>query len=211
MKKGPAPKIPEKLMVLVAAHANVCQVGDGELKGKDLKGLIGASMIGTPHADAYKPESVWRKVRAKYPDALQAATMIAVDDARAQWTTYDNLNQWFDDVKKDLLATGLVDDEIVLDSEGELVSEVRFKMHSEQRFINMDETNHDLSITGDKGGLRAVSYHNPAYQRGAARGVKSARHVTGAYATNAAGKALPPFYIYDSSEKKDRCQLLGEG
>jgi hypothetical protein len=95
-------------------------------------------------------------------------------------------------------VTGLVDDEIVLDSKGELVSEARFKMHSERQFINMDET-----ITGDKGGLRAVSYYNPAYQRGAARGVKSARHVTGAYATNAAGEALPPFYIHDSSAKTD--------
>ena len=62
---------------------------------------------------------------------------IAVEDARAQWTTYDNLNQWFDDVKNDLLKTGLVDDKIVLDDNGELVSEVRFKMHSEQQFINM--------------------------------------------------------------------------
>ncbi|KAI2498179.1 hypothetical protein MHU86_16322 [Fragilaria crotonensis] len=67
----------------------------------------------------------------------------------------------------------------------------------------MDETHHDLSVTGDKGGSRAVSYHNPLYQRGALRGVKSARHVTGVYATNAAGEASPPFYIYDSSAKSD--------
>jgi hypothetical protein len=65
----------------------------------------------------------------------------------------------------------------------------------------MDENHHDLSITGDKGRPRAVSYHNPAFQRGAARGMKSARHVTGAYATNATGEALPPFYIFDSCAK----------
>ena len=112
------------------------------------------------------------------------------------------MNQWFDDVKKDLLATGLVENEIVYDENGEMVSEVRFKMHSERRIINMDETHHDLSITGNEGGLRAVSYHNPLYQRGAVRGVKSARHVTAVYyATNAAGEALPPFYIYDLSAK----------
>jgi hypothetical protein len=67
----------------------------------------------------------------------------------------------------------------------------------------MDETHHDLSITGDNGGSCAVSYHNPMFQRGATRGVKSARHVTGAYATNEAGEALPPFYIYDSCAKLD--------
>ena len=128
-KKGPAPKIPNTFLKMVATHAEVCQVGDGELKGKDLKRLIGASIVGTPHADLYKPESVWRKVRNEFPKSLQAATKIAVEDARAQWTTYDNLNQWFDDVKKDMLATGLVENEIVYDENGEMVSEVRFKMH----------------------------------------------------------------------------------
>jgi hypothetical protein len=150
-------------------------------------------------------ESVWQKAQREFPDALQAATKIVIEDARAQWTTYDNLNQWFDDVKKDILATaGLVVNKNVFDAQnGALVSEVRFKKDTERRFINMVETHHDLSITGDKGGSRAVSYHNPMFQRGAARGVKSARHVTGAYATNAAGEALPPFYIYDSSAKSD--------
>ena len=202
-KKGPPPKIPHKLLQMVALHAEVCQVGNGELRGKDLRRLIGASKVGTVHADSYKVNSVWRKVTREFPESLQAATKIAVEDARAQWTTYDNLNQWFDDVKKDLLDTGLVEDEMVYDEKGEMLSELRFKTHSQRRIINMDETHHDLSITGDKGGSRAVSYHNPFYQRGAVRGAKSARHVTGVYATNAAGEALPPFYIYDSSAKLD--------
>jgi hypothetical protein len=198
-KKGPPPKIPHKLLQMVALHAEVCQIGDGELRGKDLRRLIGASKVGTVHADSYKVNSVWRKVTREFPESLQAATKIAVEDARAQWTTYDNLNQWFDDVKKDLLLdTGLAEDEMVYDEKGEMVSEVRFKTHSQRRIINMDETHHDLSITSDKGGSRAVSYHNPLYQRGAVRGVKSARH-----ATNAAGEALPPFYVYDSSAKSD--------
>lgn len=201
--KGPKVKIPEVFASMVATHAEVCQVGDGELKGRDLKRLIGASIVGTQHETAFKVESVWRRVRKDFPESLQAANKISVDDARAQWTTFDNLNQWFDDVKRDLLTTGLVVDEEVYNNEGGLVSEVRFKKDTERRIINMDETHHDLSVTGDKGGSRAVSYHNPAFQRGANRGVKSARHVTGAYATNSAGEALPPMYIFDSSAKSD--------
>ena len=65
----------------------------------------------------------------------------------------------------------------------------------------MDETHHDLSITGDNGGPRSVTYHNPNYQRGPQRAVKSSRHVTGVYASNAAGEALPPLYIFDSGAK----------
>jgi hypothetical protein len=202
-KKGPRSKIPDKLLEVVATHAEVCQVGDGELKGLDIKRLIGASIVGTPHETAFQVESVWRKVRSEYPDALQAANKISVEDARAQWTTHDNLNQWFDDVKKDLVATGLVDDKAVLDENGNVVSEVCFKCDSQRRIINMDETHHNLAITGDRGGPRAVSYHNPSFQRGASRGVKSGRHVTGVYATNAEGEALPPFYIFDSTAKSD--------
>ncbi|KAI2511962.1 hypothetical protein MHU86_2478 [Fragilaria crotonensis] len=199
--RGPEPNIPGKFLQLVATHAEVSQVGDGELKGKDFKRLIGASILGTEHETRYTVEGVWRKVRKVFPESLQAATKLTVEDARAQWTTHDNLNQWFDDAKQDLINTGLVIDEEVLDEKGAMVSEVLFRKDTERRIINMDETHHDLSITGDRGGPRAVSYHNPAFQRGAARGVKSARHVTGAYATNAAGEALPPFYIFDSSAK----------
>jgi hypothetical protein len=200
-KMGPAPKIPVILMEVLSTHAEVCQVGDGELKGRDVKRLIGASIVGTPHEAAYQVELVRRKVRSEFPTALQAANKISVEDARAQWTTYDNLNQWFDDVKKDLIATGLVEDQAVLDKHGKLVSEVRFKSDSKRRIINMDETHHNLAISGDRGGSRAVSYQNPAFQRGASRGVKSGRHVTGVYATNADGEALPPFYIFDSTAK----------
>jgi hypothetical protein len=202
-KRGPAPKIPMILLEVAATHSQVCQAGDGELKSKDIKRLIGASIEGTEYEGAFEIESVWRKLRTTFPEKLQAAKKISVEDARAQWTTFDNLNQWFDDVKKDLIRTGLVDDIEVLDEEGNMVSEVFFKKDTKRRIINMDETHHNLSITGDRGGSRAVTYHDPTIQRGAARGVKAGRHVTGVYATNADGEALPPFYIFDSGAKSD--------
>jgi hypothetical protein len=129
---------------------------------------------------------------------------MCVDDARAQWTTYTNLHQWFDDAKQDLINTGLVIDQEIRCSDGSLLSELDFRSDEvRRRIINMDETHHDLSITGDRGGPRSVMYHNPRYQRGSKRCVKSSRHVTGVYATNAAGETLPPMYIFDSGAKID--------
>jgi hypothetical protein len=200
-KRGPASAIPNKFLETVATHVEVCQVGEGELKGKDIKRLIGASILGTEYETKFTIEGAWRKLRKDFPESFQAATKLSVEDQRAQWTTHDNIFQWFDDAKKDLISTGLVINNEVLNEEGGIVSEVQFLRDAERRIINMDETHHDLSITGDRGGPRAVSYHNPAFQQGAARSVKSARHVTGAYATNAAGEALPPFYIFDSCAK----------
>ena len=63
----------------------------------------------------------------------------------------------------------------------------------------LDKIHPDVSVTGDKGSALAVLYHNPLHQCSLVRGVKSARHITGAYVTNAAGEDLPPFYDYDSS------------
>jgi hypothetical protein len=67
----------------------------------------------------------------------------------------------------------------------------------------MDETHHNISNTDNREGSRAVTYHDPTIQRDAVRGVKTGRHVTGAYATNADGEALPPLHIVDSAAKSD--------
>jgi hypothetical protein len=42
----------------VKTQAEVCQVGDGKLKGLDVKRLIGASIVGTPYETSFQIESV---------------------------------------------------------------------------------------------------------------------------------------------------------
>jgi hypothetical protein len=94
--------------------------------GRDIKRLIGAAMLGTEFDTKFKVESVWRKVRREFPEKLQAASKICIDDARAQWTTYTNLQQWFNDAKRDLIDSGLVIDQEVRDRNGNLLSELDF-------------------------------------------------------------------------------------
>ena len=70
-------------------------------------------------------------------------------------------------MKEYLIKSGLVIDREVRDADGKLVSEVDFCSDEVPwRIINMDEMHHDLSITGDKGGSRALVYSNPKLQRG---------------------------------------------
>ena len=88
------------------------------VKGPQYQALARRFIAGPPYETAFQVESVWRKVCSEYPEALQAANKIYVEDARAQWTTHDNLNQWFDDVKNDLVARGLVEDKAVLNENG---------------------------------------------------------------------------------------------
>jgi hypothetical protein len=203
MKRGPAKKIPDILLDVVACHTGVSQVGDGgELRGRDIKRIMKAAVIGTKFENKFKVESAWKKLRKRHPERLQAAKMVTMDEGRSKWTTVSNLEQWFDDVKVDLINSGLVIDREVRDVEGKLLSELDFRSPEvERRIINMDETHHDLSITGDKSGPRSLVYSNPNLQRGYKKTVKPGRHVTGVYATNSAGEALPPLYIFDSGAK----------
>ena len=206
LKMGPPPIVPPFLVETAAVHAEVCQADKGgEQKSVDIKRTIGAAILGTHMEKAFKVETVWRKMKREYPEKLQAVKLMSVDDSRAQWTTFTNLQQWFNDVKTDIINTGLVVDQEVRDpANGSLISELDFRSDEvRRRFVNMDDTHHDLSATGDRGGPRAVMYHNPQYQRGCRRSVKSSRHVTGVYATNAAGEVLPPMYIFDSNAKTD--------
>jgi hypothetical protein len=60
--KGPAPKIPNDFVAMIAVHSQLRQVSDGELKGRDICRSIGASMEGTIHENNFTIQSVWRKV-----------------------------------------------------------------------------------------------------------------------------------------------------
>ena len=118
----------------------------------DIKRTTGAAILGMHMEKAFKVEAVWRQMKWEYPEKLQAVKLMSVDDSRAQWTTFTDLQQWFNDVKTDIINTGLVLDQDVRDpANGTLVSEHDFRSDEVQcRFVNMDETHHDLSVTGNR-------------------------------------------------------------
>jgi hypothetical protein len=134
---------------MAATHAEVSQVGDGELKGNYIKQLIEASILGTENETRFTVEGVWRKVQKVFPESLQAVTKLMVEDARAQWTTQDNLKQWFDDAKQDLIKTGLEIDYEVLDEEGAMLSEVVLDPPSRPNSNSLDQqSNKHLKVNG---------------------------------------------------------------
>ena len=127
MKRGPAPKIPDVLLEVTSLHAEVSQVGEGgELRGREIKRILGAAVMGTKYEHTFTVESAWKKLRSRHPERLQAGTKVSMEEARSKWTTVNNLEQWFDDVKADLINSGLVIDREVRDAGGKLMLEVDF-------------------------------------------------------------------------------------
>ncbi len=66
-KKGLPPNIPSVLLKAIATHVEVLQVGEGELKGRDIKQLIGASIKETVFENTFKVETAWKKLRVDFP------------------------------------------------------------------------------------------------------------------------------------------------
>ena len=81
-KRGPPPKIPDILLDVVASHSEVSQVGNGgELRGRDIKRIMGAAVLGTSYENKFVIESAWKKLRTKHPESVQAGTKVTMEEA----------------------------------------------------------------------------------------------------------------------------------
>ena len=65
-------------------------------------------------------------------------------------------------------------------------------------FITLDETHHELTTRGNKGGSTTIRYANPSFARSGDRVVEAASHTTGVYGFTLRGESLPPLYIFSS-------------
>ena len=72
----------------------------------------------------------------------------------------------------------------------------------------MDETHHELSTVGNKGGSTTIRYANSSFPRSGDRVVESAHHISGVYAFTLRGECLPPLYILSSrAENEDNYKI----
>ena len=78
-------------------------------------------------------------------------------------------------------------------------------------FMTLDETHHELSTVGNRGGSTTTRFANPSFQRSGDRVVESGGHITGVYAYTLRGEALPPMYIFSTAaESEDNMKIAPE-
>ena len=70
-------------------------------------------------------------------------------------------------------------------------------------FLTLDETHHEMSTVGAKGGATAGRWVNPSFPRSGERCITSNYHTTGVYGTTLRGEPLPPLYILSTSSKRE--------
>ena len=70
-------------------------------------------------------------------------------------------------------------------------------------FMTMDETRHQFSSKGNKGGQTQLRYASASFPRVGDRIIENASHTTGVYGFNLRGDPLPPLYIFNTSSKNE--------
>ena len=184
--------------------------GTGEAKPRHLKGIINATVQGTPHEGAFSKGYAYSKVLSSNALTMEASNGRSQEDIRGQWTTYEKMLLWFEATKSDLLKLGLAQDKAVFDLNGVKIEECFIPDDCKARMLNFDETDHPLSNEDDKGGPRARTYTNPHLPRPGGSSTRGSRHTTGVYGTSALGETLPPLYIFDSSAQTDDGMRINE-
>jgi len=114
-RKGPPSKISKVLIEAIVLHVGMKQVsGTGEAKAKDIMSIISAAVKNTKHQDSVNVKYAYEKIRLIEAERMQNSSIRGVEDIRCQWTTYEKLNQWFDDAKPVLLKYKFAEDRKVM-------------------------------------------------------------------------------------------------
>jgi hypothetical protein len=120
---------------------------------------------------------------------------------RAEWTTYTNLDKWYDTWKMQLIDLGFAREAKAKDNvEGELL----FFEGQTRRIINLDETAATLDSTQEnRGGRPPVVFHSENLSAGATRANKTGYSCTLICGSSAAGQPLPPHFQLKSEAKAE--------
>ena len=140
-------------------------------------------------------EKLYKKLYLSFStDVTVVSGSSSLEHRRAVYTTYNNLNIWFDTLKELLISKGFarkrIDNE---DGEGELV----FFPGQLNRILNLDESALTLDGNQTKSGGRSSTRFgssNPAVPEGADRTNKSSTRITFIGGSTAAGYPLPPHF-----------------
>ncbi|MGH7954904.1 MAG: hypothetical protein ACREOZ_02970, partial [Gloeomargaritales cyanobacterium] len=204
-KPGPNGDFPietyNNICVAVITYIALSQInGDPEKKANAMIGLLQNTLGKVKNSCSSR--NLWRKVQKDYSDVFEISKEQAIELRRQLWTTFDNLNDWFDAWEKHCVQLGFASEKHPYDDEFE--GGVYFPEEQKKRIINMDETS--LSLDGSdglRGGRPAYSITVRGQSRPGTPTNKSSVSSTLMCGSNAAGEPLPLNICFSSDAQEE--------
>ena len=145
-----------------------------------------------------------RKLKSETAHLFEIDTMNLQEARRLQWTTYGNLNVWFETFKHTLIDLGFAREKKEDGTEDHISGELVFFEGQTRRILNVDETDGTLDNTnGKRGGRKPMVFYAPDVGGGGSSASKSSYSPTIICGSNAAGEALPPHFQLKSLAQTD--------
>lgn len=73
----------------------------------DIKAAMMVLVKDTEYEGTFNIEAAWTRLRELYPEELAPSKLLTTENIRADWTTYDKLDDWFTQHKPILINSGL--------------------------------------------------------------------------------------------------------
>jgi len=132
---------------------------------------------------------------------IHAVKLNCAEDLRIRWTTYQNLDLWFDSWEVSLVDYGFA----TINTNGELL----FDIEMMKRILNLDETCMSLDGgNGNRGGHPTVMYYDARFSQLGKATSKSALTTTMIGGSNAAGEPIPPHFQFQMSAQTPDAEAL---
>jgi hypothetical protein len=195
MKTGPQPLVRDDifklLLVAYESYVRIMQLNC------EPRGLNRASLTKRVNAVLNKEISsgfYFNKLLAESSVDFKASVHAPVEDRRQRWTTYNNLNSWFENWERDIVQLGFG---IRMDDGSVFVSE-----EQKGRILNLDESCCHLDGNkGQRGGTPKVTFYDGGLPVGGVAASKTAQSTTLITGSSALGEVLPPHFQFSTTAK----------
>jgi hypothetical protein len=196
LKRGPHGTVvdDDTYPILLEAYITHCQLlqANGR-KEPNLKDLITQTKVVMNIEKRSAVESfVQNRLRSDAAATFKASKHFDQEARRITWTTFCNLNTWFDSFEKHCIELGF--------AHHEANGSIGF-LHPE-RIFNLDETNVSLDGgSGNRGGRPTTTFYDPNLSRTGNAQSKTSDSCTVIFGSNALGQPLPPHFQLKTSAK----------
>ena len=209
LKKGPIGNFPKNVWsAMKSAFVTYVKLEQANSTKQSTLAQLGKRVNALVNKGGFKKNGneVVSKLRLETADEIEVGRKNVIEQRRVQWTTYSNLNLWYDTWEETLVELGFARKKEPGDNvEGSLF----FFDGQLNRIINLDETDGSLDNTaGQRGGRPPVVFYSNDINGGATQASKSTYSPTIICGSNAAGEALPPHFQLKTSAQTAEAQRI---
>ena len=155
-----------------------------------------------------KGDGLLKRLQKELAGTLDLGEPNKVENRRSKWTTYSNVNIWFDSLKEFLISFGFARGRDSLDDDS-MIGEIEFFPGQLHRITSNDESGIVLDNTESaRGGRPAMRFFDSYTQESPQQAShKNSYHASGMWAVTLGGLALPPHFILPTDAKSDNQSL----